>query len=282
MTLLFVRSKGFAITATAFSIALIIISSLVVIVNQQIAQTSAQDDLSDNIIDNVNSLNYFYTQYLLYQGLNTDSNLPVQLNPNPIFDNILGNLTSFSGLNEPETLGVQASQRFLNDTKYLFNIMLYNASYERLSIGFYNLVTEQLGKLESHVNDLSIIVNDQANELMLYNVYLLITLIGLISTFIVFIYFQIFRRTLKSVKKLQNEEKRLTACNEELRTEISERTRQLRESERLATIGQVAGMVGHDIRNPLQAIVSELYLAKQSIDEGQKVKKHPKFSKALV
>ena len=36
-------------------------------------------------------------------------------------------------------------------------------------------------------------------------------------------------------------------------------------TERLVAIGQTAGMIGHDIRNPLQAIVSELYLAKESI-----------------
>jgi PAS domain S-box-containing protein len=40
-----------------------------------------------------------------------------------------------------------------------------------------------------------------------------------------------------------------------------ERLDKLRDSERLATVGQVAGMVGHDIRNPLQAITSDLYLA---------------------
>ena len=34
----------------------------------------------------------------------------------------------------------------------------------------------------------------------------------------------------------------------------------------LAAIGQTAGMVGHDIRNPLQAITSELYLEKLEID----------------
>jgi hypothetical protein len=39
-----------------------------------------------------------------------------------------------------------------------------------------------------------------------------------------------------------------------------ERAKQLKNSERLAAIGQTAGMVGHDIRNPLQAITSELYL----------------------
>lgn len=40
-----------------------------------------------------------------------------------------------------------------------------------------------------------------------------------------------------------------------------ERLNQLKNAERLSTIGQVAGMVGHDIRNPLQVITSNLYLA---------------------
>ena len=43
-----------------------------------------------------------------------------------------------------------------------------------------------------------------------------------------------------------------------------ERAQKLKDTERLAAIGQTAGMVGHDIRNPLQAITSELYL--QSIE----------------
>jgi signal transduction histidine kinase len=39
------------------------------------------------------------------------------------------------------------------------------------------------------------------------------------------------------------------------------RAAQLKDAERLATIGATAGMVGHDIRNPLQAITGEVYLA---------------------
>ena len=46
---------------------------------------------------------------------------------------------------------------------------------------------------------------------------------------------------------------------------IEERTKQLKDSERLAAIGQTAAMIGHDIRNPLQSIVSELYLAKSEL-----------------
>ncbi len=40
---------------------------------------------------------------------------------------------------------------------------------------------------------------------------------------------------------------------------------QLRDSERLAAIGATAGMVGHDIRNPLQAITCDVYLVKTEL-----------------
>lgn len=46
-----------------------------------------------------------------------------------------------------------------------------------------------------------------------------------------------------------------------------ERLDKLKDAERLATIGQVAGMVGHDIRNPLQAITSSLYLVESDIQQ---------------
>jgi len=39
----------------------------------------------------------------------------------------------------------------------------------------------------------------------------------------------------------------------------------LQDSERLAAIGATAGMVGHDIRNPLQAITGDLYLARTEL-----------------
>jgi PAS domain S-box-containing protein len=46
---------------------------------------------------------------------------------------------------------------------------------------------------------------------------------------------------------------------------VDERTKQLQDKERLAAIGATAGMVGHDIRNPLQAITGDLYLAKTEL-----------------
>ncbi len=48
---------------------------------------------------------------------------------------------------------------------------------------------------------------------------------------------------------------------------VEERTKQLKETERMAAIGTTAGMVGHDIRNPLQAITGDLFLAKSELED---------------
>ncbi len=48
-------------------------------------------------------------------------------------------------------------------------------------------------------------------------------------------------------------------------TERKKLEKQLQDSERLAAIGATAGMVGHDIRNPLQAITGDVYLAKSEL-----------------
>jgi len=56
---------------------------------------------------------------------------------------------------------------------------------------------------------------------------------------------------------------------------VEEKTRELKrtqerllKSQRLAAIGEAAAMVGHDLRNPLQAIIYSLYLAKKELDSN--------------
>lgn len=73
-------------------------------------------------------------------------------------------------------------------------------------------------------------------------------------------------------EQLENTQKRLeeNACLlEEYSTQMEElanqRLEQLKNSERLAAIGATAGMVAHDIRNPLQAIVGDLYFARKDL-----------------
>jgi PAS domain S-box-containing protein len=71
------------------------------------------------------------------------------------------------------------------------------------------------------------------------------------------------RRTLQ--EKLEESAIRV----EEYATQMEElanlRLEQLKSAERLAAIGATAGMVGHDIRNPLQAITGDIYFAKTDL-----------------
>ena len=50
--------------------------------------------------------------------------------------------------------------------------------------------------------------------------------------------------------------------------QAQESAEKLKDAERLAAIGATAGMVGHDIRNPLQAIIGDLYLAKTDLSSS--------------
>ncbi len=49
--------------------------------------------------------------------------------------------------------------------------------------------------------------------------------------------------------------------------QVHESAKKLKDAERLAAIGATAGMVGHDIRNPLQAIASDVYLLREEIKD---------------
>lgn len=66
------------------------------------------------------------------------------------------------------------------------------------------------------------------------------------------------------ITRLYNE---LKLHNQNLEELVEKKTEELRKKSRLAAIGQTASMVGHDIRNPLQSIEGELYIAKQELEE---------------
>jgi PAS domain S-box-containing protein len=64
-------------------------------------------------------------------------------------------------------------------------------------------------------------------------------------------------------------------------TERKNLEKQLQEKERLAAIGSTAGMVGHDIRNPLQAIASDVFLLKSNLAEMPESKMKVEMQESL-
>lgn len=73
-------------------------------------------------------------------------------------------------------------------------------------------------------------------------------------------------------EKLQENATLLKKYANQMEKLADKRLKQLRVSERLAVIGQTAGMVGHDIRNPLQAIIGDLFLIEQEINTNPRCK----------
>ncbi len=69
----------------------------------------------------------------------------------------------------------------------------------------------------------------------------------------------------RDISERKEAEEKLEEYRKDLEKLVEARTKQLKDSERLVAIGQTAGMVGHDIRNPLQAITGDLYLAKTEL-----------------
>ena len=71
-------------------------------------------------------------------------------------------------------------------------------------------------------------------------------------------------------RKLLEKERNLHTRN--LETQVKEQATKIVQSERLAAIGQTVAMVGHDLRNPLQTIRGEAYLARgelQTLPESE-------------
>jgi PAS domain S-box-containing protein len=69
----------------------------------------------------------------------------------------------------------------------------------------------------------------------------------------------------KDITERKKQQMSLETYTQRLEELIKIRSEKLKNTERLAAIGETAGMIGHDIRNPLQSIIGELFLAKDEL-----------------
>ena len=82
--------------------------------------------------------------------------------------------------------------------------------------------------------------------------------------------------------KLEENAIQLEEYTSQLEELAEQRANKLKDAERLAAIGATAGMVGHDIRNPLQAITGDIYLAKTDLTSLPESEEKKSIEESLV
>jgi len=91
-----------------------------------------------------------------------------------------------------------------------------------------------------------------------------------------------FGTIIHDITKRKRAEEKLKEYSEHLEEMVTDRTRELSEAqeqlvrkEKLATLGQLAGSVGHELRNPLGVINTSIYYLKMvQPDAGEKIKRY--------
>jgi len=73
----------------------------------------------------------------------------------------------------------------------------------------------------------------------------------------------------KDVTERVNMEKELRGYVENVENRLEEKTKELIEAEAMSAAGKVAAMIGHDLRSPIQAIKSNLYLLRKSPEKAE-------------
>ena len=278
----------FTITLIIFSFVLIIIGSSIIFTSQQVSKTRTQENLANMIVHASSDLTYLSNDYVFYKGnqqlsqwqarytsfSNDVDNLSVdaieqqvlvqkiktnQLQMKTVFDSIVSSIGTSQNQSANETLST------------------LQVSWSRMAIQSQTLIDD--------ASRLAELLRTQVDQLNMLNIALIFAMIGTFSTFLAVIYVQVFRRTLKSISNLRagvaiigsgNLDYKLKENKKDEIGELSQafnhmaenlkiKNKQLQDSERLAAIGATAGMVGHDIRNPLQAITGDVFLAKSEL-----------------
>jgi signal transduction histidine kinase/CheY-like chemotaxis protein len=95
-------------------------------------------------------------------------------------------------------------------------------------------------------------------------------------------FFQAVANLLAMVIEQKLVENELEKHREHLEDMVAERTQRLKDAERLVGIGETAVMIGHDLRNPLQAIVTTTFLARSKVESLVVPKKDVRLRQSVL
>ena len=281
-------STQFKITLIVFTVALALIGSSIVATTEKINGARTQESLANSIVQASSELTYLTNDYVLFQGNQQLSQWQIRYTS---FSQDVANLNVDTPEQKALVLNIQTNQKQI---KTVFDstvsslgtsqnqtsdetLSALQVSWSRISIKSQSLISDS--------SQLAELLRTQVDQLNTVNLILILAIIVTFSAFLTVVYVQTFRRTLKSVSdlrsgatiigsgnldyKIEDNKKdeigELSSAFNKMTSNLRTANQKLKDAERLAAIGATAGMVGHDIRNPLQAITSDLYLAKTEL-----------------
>ncbi len=276
------------ITISAFIIILSVISVSIFYTEQQ--ATILADDLFivGNVEKGISNLNNIADSYFLYQQdsqlTDWQSNITAlysytsQLNSTDSNRNQISNTLRYDI--QRVDLAFNATVNYLEETP-LNTTIRDNPEFQTT----WSQLSDSLQTVSIDSTQLSQTLHYQVNTINVSNIFLIVALLVAFALYLVVSYYIMFRHTLRAISELDKgfriigtgnfDHEVKTGTNDELgelsdsvnkmRIQLKTITTQLKEQERLAGIGETAGMVGHDLRNPLQAIVGDVYLIEEEL-----------------
>ncbi len=277
------------ITLIVLATVLVIVFGSIFVSDSNAIQTLNLQNSAADVDTKISSLNHISNDYFLFQNDN-------QLLAWQSAVNAISNITANFNMDQRQTSKVILIQNDLTSTDRLFNqtvAYLQNSPRNqsvRVDPQFQSLwsqLNENILKLSSDSDQLTKVLNDEILQAQTANINLILILLLAFSAFVFTTYFVTYRHTLKSVANLQaglgiigggnldysvkssrsDEIGVLANSVNEMVIHLKNMTEKLKSQERMAAIGQTAGMVGHDLRNPLQTIAGEVYLAKSELQD---------------
>jgi signal transduction histidine kinase len=288
----------YILSIAVFAIILAVISVSVVITNRQVNLINNQAKTAANIQTGASTLAYISNDYFLNKQ---NAQLLEWQTQFSLVSNEVSNLNS-NNLEQKTQINTVNT-----DLQNLGTIFNYSVAYVESIPASQNGAVHPILKLDTNNLDvqnqalafdasvLSASFDSQANQVKQTNTLLIFALLAAFALYFIAVYFIFYRQTFRSIAKLHDGTKivgsgnldytissksndeigELSQAFNQMTSNLKTANKQLKDSERLASIGATAGMVGHDIRNPLQAIISDVFLAKTELDsfpdsEGKK------------
>lgn len=276
------------ITIASFLIILCLIGVSIVNTNAQAMVLNNDREISSIIEDRIATLQHIADAFFLYQHASDLSDW--QSNLDALYSYVTHLSITDSNQNQfSEKLWVDLQEiddAFNNVVVYLNNTPRSTAI--RNDTEFQAVWSNLSNKFDALSNDsanLTLSLHSQTVFINQLNILLIVSLLLVFAVFLMVSYLIMFRRALKGIFELDKDIKIIGTGNfdhpvravnndevselansvNNMRLQLKDFTQKLKDQERLAGIGQTAGMVGHDIRNPLQAIVGDLYLIDDDI-----------------